>query len=65
MEGFVGEEEDFVMDAGLDRKPVKLDEVGGDGLMGLVRVRTLAAEFCTYWSLSRALLGTPDRTPLQ
>ena len=31
---------------------------------GLVQVRTLAAEFCTYWSLSRVLEGSPDRTPL-
>lgn len=30
---------------------------------GLVLVRTLAAEFCKYWSLSRTLLGTTDRTP--
>lgn len=29
---------------------------------GLVLVRTLAAEFCKYWSLSRTLLGTTDRT---
>ena len=50
------------MNAKLDLKPVKVNEGGGDVLPGLV---TLAAEFCTYWSLSRALLGTPDRTPLQ
>ena len=25
----------------------------------------LAAELWTYWSLSRALLGAPDRTPSQ
>ena len=30
MEGFVGEEEDFVRDAGLDWEPVKVDEGGGD-----------------------------------
>ena len=34
MEGFVGEEEDFVGDAGLDRKPVESDESGGDVLPG-------------------------------
>lgn len=28
-------------------------------------VRSLAAELWTYWSLSRALLGIPNRTPLQ
>lgn len=32
---------------------------------GLVLMRTLVAELWTYWSQSRALLGTPDRTPLQ
>lgn len=35
MEGFVGEEEDFVGDAGLDRESVKVDEDGGDVLPGL------------------------------
>ena len=25
----------------------------------------IAAEFSTYWSLSRVLEGSPDRTPLQ
>ena len=32
---------------------------------GLVRVSNLAAELWTYCSLSRALLGSPDRTPLE
>ena len=35
MEGFIGEEEDFVSDAGFDREPVKTDEGGGDVLPGL------------------------------
>lgn len=43
-----------------DRQPVEVNEGGGDVLPGLVR--TLAAEFCTYWSLFKALLGIPDRT---
>ena len=30
MEGFIGEEEQFVSDAELDRKPVKVFEGGGD-----------------------------------
>lgn len=34
--------------------------VGVMSCLGLVRVRTPAAEFCTNWSLSRVLLGTPD-----
>lgn len=39
--------------------------VGGDVLPG-PGARTLAAEFWTYWKLSRVLLGTgPNRTPLQ
>ena len=28
MEGFVGEEEEFVSDAGLDREPVEVEERG-------------------------------------
>ena len=32
MEGLVGEEEDFVGYAGLDRQPVEVDEGGGDVL---------------------------------
>lgn len=32
MEGFVGEEEEFVGDVELDRKPVEVDESGGDVL---------------------------------
>ena len=35
MEGLVGEEEEFVSDAGLDREPVEVDESGGDVLPGL------------------------------
>lgn len=31
---------------------------------GLVLARTLAAEFSTYWSVSRVLLGNPNRTSL-
>lgn len=34
-------------------------------VQGLLRVRTLAAESWTYCSLSRALLGSPQRIPLQ
>lgn len=30
MEGFVGEEEEFIGDVELDRKPVEVDESGGD-----------------------------------
>ena len=66
MEGLVGEEEDFVGYAGHDRQPVEMDE--GGGVMcchGFVFVSTLAAQFWTYWSLSRFFLGTPNRTPLQ
>lgn len=32
---------------------------------GFVWLRILAAEYCAYWSLSRVLLGTRNRTPLQ
>lgn len=35
MELFVGEEEDFSGDAGLNSEPVKVDEAGGDLLPGL------------------------------
>jgi len=35
MEGLVGEEEEFVSDAGLDWEPVEVDESGGDVLPGL------------------------------
>lgn len=53
------------MDVGFDWKPVKWMRVEVMCCQGLAQVRTLAAEFCTYWSLSRDLWGTPDRTPLQ
>lgn len=32
---------------------------------GLLQVRTPTAEFCTYWSVYKALLWTANRTPLQ
>lgn len=35
VEGFVGQEEDFVGGPGLDQEPVKMDESGGDMLPGL------------------------------
>jgi len=35
MEGFVGEEQEFVSDAGLDREPVEVEESRGDVLPGL------------------------------
>lgn len=35
MEGFVGEKEDFVVDAGLDWEPVEVDEGWADVLPGL------------------------------
>lgn len=38
---------------------MEVDEGGMRCCQGLVRVRTLLAEFCTYWSLSRAFLVTP------
>ncbi len=63
MEGLVGKE-DFVYEPGLDLEPVEVDEGGGD-VQGLMQLRTLAEEFWTYWNRSRALLGTPNRTPLQ
>ena len=50
---------------GFDWQPVKVDESGGDVPGPDGGEESGAAEFCTYWSLSRALLGTPDRTPLQ
>lgn len=35
MEGFVGREEEFIIDAGLDWEPVKVNEVEADMLPGL------------------------------
>ena len=35
MERLVGDEEEFVGDAGLDREPVEVEESGGDVLPGL------------------------------
>lgn len=60
MEAFLSEEEEFVENTVFDQEPVETDEGACDVLPG-----TLAAEFCTYWSLSKVLLGIPDRTPLQ
>lgn len=45
----------------LDREPVNVDESGGLSCQGLVQVRTLAAELCTHWSRSRALLDTHEQ----
>lgn len=46
--------------AELDWEPVEVDEGGVSvNVKGLVRVRSLAAEFC----LPRVLLGIADRTP--
>lgn len=60
MEGFVGEEEgEFIGDAKLDREPVEVDESGVMCCQGLV-----SAEFCTYWSQSRASLSALNRTLL-
>lgn len=39
--------------------------VEGMCCQGLAQWRILAAKFQGYWSLSRALNGTPDRTQLQ
>lgn len=39
--------------------------VGVMWCFGFVWLRILAAEYCTYWSLSRVLLGTLNMTPLQ
>jgi len=61
VKGSEGEKEEFVVDAELDREPVEADKGGGDVLPG----PGVCEEFCTYLSLSRALLGTPNRTLLQ
>ena len=45
MEGLVGEEEDFVGYAGLDRQPVEVDEGGSDVLPRLFMCSTPAAQF--------------------
>lgn len=55
-----GEEEEFVGDAGHDREPVMVDEGGAEVLPGL-GVSGNPGRFCTYWNLSRALLGTIDK----
>lgn len=39
--------------------------VGAMWCFGFVWLRILAAEYCTYWSLSRVLLGALNRTTLQ
>lgn len=49
MEGFRGEDAEF------DREPVKVSEDWRDVLPGVRR--SLAAEFCSYWSRFRTLLG--------
>ncbi len=48
MEGLTGEEQDFICDARIDREPVEMMKVGVMCYQGLVRVRTLAAEFWTH-----------------
>lgn len=49
MEGFVVEGEDCAGDVGFDPEQGRVDEGGGG----------VATEICTYWSISRALLGVP------
>ena len=64
MEGVVGEEEDFDVDAGLDRETLKVDECGGD----LLQVETLTAEFSLlgacpglYWEPLSGLINPDGR----
>lgn len=65
-EGFKGEEQKFANDIQiLTGSRCRRLRVGGMCCQGLVQLRILAAKFCGYWSLSRALNGTPNRTPLQ
>lgn len=60
---FVGEEEDFAGDAEFHGELVKVDEGWDDVLPGLGVDENWQLSSGTYWSLSRALLGTWNRTP--
>lgn len=64
-EGFKEEELKFANDIQiLTGSRCRRLRVGGMCCQGLVQLRILAAKFCGYWSLSRALNGTPNRTQL-
>lgn len=64
-EGFKEEELTFANDIQiLTGSRCRRLRVGGMCCQGLVQLRILAAKFCGYWSLSRALNGTPNRTQL-
>lgn len=64
MRRFIGEKQDFVIQ-NLNRSYCRCLMVGVMWCSGFVWLRILAAEYCIYWSLSRVLLGTMNRTPLQ